>query len=237
VKAFERTLKALTRPRTGGVLVLVLFIILSLPAAAGKHSVVPLSKLADPGAPTLGPSSAKAVIVEFSDFQCPYCSLMAKTIEELTAKYPDQLRVVFMDRPLVEKMDDGISFHAYSELAHEAGAEAQVQGKFWEMEKWIFQRQEALFTRTRPGSEADLAGQLAELQAQLVKAGEELGLDATQMQAALDDHRHQKTIAQRLQKAQDLEINGTPTVFVNGRRIETGPEDVKKAVEKAVKKK
>ena len=75
--------------------------------------------------PSKGPKDAKVTIVEFSDFQCPYCGRGRKVMEEVVAKYGNKVRVVFRDFPL--------SFHDKAQKAAEAGQCANDQGKFWEM--------------------------------------------------------------------------------------------------------
>jgi len=196
--------------------------------------VLPGEKIIDPQAPVIGPAGAKAVIVEFADFQCPYCAVMARFVEQLQESAPQEIRVVWMDRPLDGMAEDGFAFHPYAMIAHEAAAEAQAQGKFWEMQQWIFLNQASLFPRERPRNIVDYELKLRALQQRLTDAGSELGLDKIKMRLALTNHLRRKEVSKRLTMAKDLEIYSTPTVFVNGVNLGYDPAAVKSAVEQAV---
>lgn len=219
------------------VLIMVLVLLAGCPgrkdSISGTTKPASADKLIDPTAPALGPEKAKAVIVEFVDFQCPACAQGSAIVETVRQKAPEEIRVVWMDRPLSEIQRDGISFHPYAELAHEAAAEAQAQGKFWEMKKWIFDHQREMFARERPKNQDRLDDQLSEIAGQLVAGGEQVGLDPAQLKAALADHRHRAAVEKRLAMAKALGINGTPTIFVNGQEIETY-DGLTAAVEKAL---
>ncbi len=110
--------------------------------------------------PMKGPADAKVTIVEFSDFQCPFCSRVVPTIEKILKDYPKQVRLFFRHNPL--------PFHQNAPLAAEAAVAAEAQGKFWEMHDKMFANQQAL----------DRAG--------LEKDAQEIGLDMTKFKAALD---------------------------------------------------
>src|SRR5579863_5914338 len=88
------------------------------------------------GHPSLGPATAPVTMVEFSDFQCPFCKRTEPTIKELRAKYGDKIRLVYLDFPL--------SFHNHSLDAAKAGRCANEQGKFWEMHDAMFADQAKL---------------------------------------------------------------------------------------------
>jgi len=212
-------------------------ILLTLVAAAEgtdadkKPKAVPEDKLIAPGAPSLGPAGAKAVIVEFSDFQCPYCSDMAVAIASWWRAFPEDIRVVWMDRPLVEKAQDGFPFHPFSMIAHEAAAEALEQGKFWEMQKWIFERQAGLFPFKRPENAKQIEEKREKVKGKLIDACDNLGIDSEKMKAALEDGRHREKIEQRLDMARALGVNGTPTVYLNGVEASYEPAELKKEVE------
>ena len=181
----------------------------------------------DAKAPSKGPAKAKATIVEYSDFQCPHCSRMAVEIEALQKKFPDQVRVVWMDFPL--------PFHAYAMIAHEAAAEAQAQGKFWEMQQWIFSNQGKVFAVTRHTTREELEANKAKVRQTLIDGGCELGLDRHQLTKSLDDHAHGETVMDRVAMGDAIGVTGTPTVFVNGVEIGYDFELVEAAVKKALK--
>jgi protein-disulfide isomerase len=197
---------------------------------------VPDAKLIDPGAPVEGPAKAAAVIVEFSDFQCPYCAGMYAFVSGLIKQAPEGIRVIWMDRPLAGAAMDGFPYHAYSMIAHEAGCEAAGEGKFNAFQAWVFENQASIFPPGRPADEADYEAKQEEVRQKIIGACAALGIDQARMQAALADHRWQATLNKRLAMAEKLKIYATPTVYVNGRGIGSDPEEVKKAVEKALGK-
>jgi len=143
--------------------------------------------------PTSGPATAPLVLVWFSDFQCPACAVVAPTIKTLRQEYGDRLHVVFKARPW--------SIHPDAVLAHRAAAEANAQGHFWEYE-------DALYT--------DIQALKRE---QLEAKATALGMDLARMRTALDTPEYQAHIEQDMAQADGLSIEGTPTFFVNGRRL------------------
>jgi len=212
-----------------------LALIAALAMAQGRSRTMRLDQLTDEKAPAMGPEDAPAVVVEFSDFQCPYCKRMDEMIKKWREESPGKIRVIFMDRPLVESYDDGYPFHPYAVLAHEAAAQANEEGKFWEMKDWIFKNRLHLFPRGRPVSDADYKAKLDDLSGKLVAGAAKLGLDPKKMHKALSERTHRDLIETRAKKAMRLAINSAPTVFVNGRRIGSDPAKIKAAIEAAIK--
>jgi len=117
------------------------------------------------GAPMHGNMAAPVTIVEFSDFECPFCSRVLPTIDKLMKAYPDKIRIFFKNNPL--------PFHADAPLAAQAGVAADMQGKFWAMHDMLFANQSAL-------GEADL-----------LRYAKALGLDV----ARFDRDRHDPKVA------------------------------------------
>lgn len=150
-------------------------------------------KLTKSAAEMRGPANAPVTIVEFSDFQCPFCRQAVKPLEDLLEARPGQVRLIFRSYPL--------DFHQYSEQAHEAALAAGAQGKFWQMHDLIFSNQ----------------GQLE--RADLLRYAEQLHLDVPVFQQALDTHAYAGAIAADRALGTQLDVNGTPTMFVNGERI------------------
>ena len=146
--------------------------------------------------PASGPPGAPITLVEFSDFECPFCKHAEPTVKALTDKYKKDLRVVWKNNPL--------PFHKHAMpaagLALEALAEKGVAG-FWAAHDKLFERSPAL-------EDADLEG-----------IGRELHLEPTKVHAALDSPRNKARIDEDQSLADDLNANGTPAFFVNGRRI------------------
>ena len=147
------------------------------------------------GSPTRGPDDAPVVIVEFADFECPFCQKMAPELDTLWDKRKDKVRFVYKFMPL--------TMHPHGEDAARAAIAAQLQGKFWEMHHQLFANGEHL-------EQQDLEG--------YAKA---VGLDVDKFRADM----HSKTVDDRLaadrKLADDLGVKGTPTIYVDGREVET----------------
>ena len=146
------------------------------------------------GSPSRGPESAPVTIVEFADFECPFCQRMAPELDELWEKRQESVRFVYKFMPL--------SMHAHAEIAARAAIAAQAQGKFWPMHRALFSHGERL-------EEGDLEGY-----------AKDIGLDVARFR---DDMRAPATTA-RLERdrklADDLGVKGTPTLFINGREFD-----------------
>ena len=162
--------------------------------SAEQTKVPPLVVIDLRDAPALGPPDAPITIVEFGDFQCPYCAQGAKVLRRLRTVYPDRVRWVFKHLPMS-------SIHPEAALAHEAAVAAQEQGKFWEMHDLLFQNQ----IRLRYDD--------------LISYARELGLDVAAFKQALDTRRYRARVRRDLNEARKQEIAGTPTYFVNGVRV------------------
>ncbi len=146
-------------------------------------------------APTWGKPDAPITLVEFSDFQCPYCARGTKVINQLKKKYGDRLRLVFKQNPL--------PMHKHAAKAAEASLCAEEQGGefFWKLADRMFENQNSL------GSEA------------LKKYAAAVGLDGAKFEQCLNSGRMTKRVQQDLAEAEELGIQSTPVFFVNGRLI------------------
>lgn len=140
--------------------------------------------------PSKGPENAPVTIVEFSDFQCPFCGKAKGTVDEVVKQYGDKVRLVFRHFPL--------SFHENAPKAAEAAACAQDQGKFWEMH-------DALYAN---------GGRLAP--ADLVEVARRVGLDVDRFRAELLDGAYAGRVARDEDAARAAGIASTPTFIVNG---------------------
>ncbi|MGM0575736.1 MAG: DsbA family protein [Myxococcota bacterium] len=140
-----------------------------------------------------GPKYAPVTIVEFSDFECPFCSKVMPTYEKIREEYGDDVRVVFKHNPL--------PFHEHAPLASQAALAAGAQGKFWEMHDVLFDNQKNL---TRPDLES---------------YAEELGLDMEEFRKALDEGTYAKKIEEDQALAERVKAKGTPNHYINGRRL------------------
>jgi len=143
--------------------------------------------------PSQGKPDAPVTIVEFSDFQCPHCAGVEKTLTELRTAYGDKLRIVYRNLPL--------SMHSFARAAAEAALCADRQGRFWEMHDQLFAHQQAL------------------LPADLAKYATAIGLDEDAFERCTREHETVKTLADDLLAAAQLGITGTPAFLINGRLI------------------
>ncbi len=144
------------------------------------------------GFPSIGPEDAPIVIVEFSDFQCPFCKrFFDETYKPLLAAYPDKIRFVYRNLPLT-------SIHAEAFPAAEAAMCANDQNSFWQYHDKIFERQAEL-------------GQPAYLQ-----FATDLGLDLSAFQECLGSNRYNEFIQKDMDFAATLGVQSTPTFFING---------------------
>ena len=141
--------------------------------------------------PSKGPADARITIVEFSDFQCPYCQRAAGTVDEVLAKYPGEVRFVYRHLPL-----DRI--HPNARGAAEAAACADEQGQFWAYHDKLFENNRALAKED------------------LLRYASDAGLDAGRFQACFDERRFKDKVEADLQAARAVGISGTPAFVVNG---------------------
>ncbi len=151
--------------------------------------------------PSFGPADAKVTIVVFSDFQCPYCREFAKTIRDnVSQKYPKDVRVVYQDFPIdaIHKWARGAA-----EAAHCLGQ--QKAEAFWAFHDWIFQHQQEV----DPGNLREKAVQIAKDQ----------NLDLAAAGSCIDSHATAQMVQRSIEVGRALQIQQTPTVFVNGRTI------------------
>jgi protein-disulfide isomerase len=144
-------------------------------------------------APARGNPKAPVTIVEFSDFQCPYCVRARPAVNKVRDAYGDRVRFVFRHFPL--------DFHAQAQKAGEATACAGEQGKFWELHDLLWENSSKL--------------QVADLKAHAAT----LGLDPAAFGACLDSGRHAALVEGDLAAGQGYGVSGTPAFFVNGRPL------------------
>ena len=171
-------------------------------------------KVAAAGRPAKGPENAPVTLIEFSDFQCPYCANLSKTLQRVVADYGNDVRLVYRQFPLTQ-------IHPYAEGAAEASLCAAEQGHFWEMHDLMFFDQRQL---TEEGLKADAA---------------KLQLDSTNFVQCLNSHRYAGKISEDLREGATLGVSGTPAVFINGRLL-TGAqsyEELAKVIQEELAKK
>ncbi len=140
--------------------------------------------------PARGPEDAKVTIVEFSDFQCPFCSRAHDTVEQVMQSYPGKVRLVFRQFPL--------DFHKQAPKAAEAALCANEQGKFWEYHDILFKNQEKL--------------EPAELKLHATATG----LDPAKFASCLDGSKFAGAVKSDTEAGKKAGVSGTPAFFING---------------------
>ena len=153
--------------------------------------------------PVLGKAKAKVTIIEFSDFQCPFCrAFWEDTLPELKREYIDtgKAKLVYRDFPL--------SFHDSAKPAAHAAQCANEQGKFWEMHDKMFEGQAARGSGTIQFSKTDITSW-----------AKEAGLEMNAFNSCMDSNRYEAEIDKDTQDGSAAGVDGTPTFFINGRRL------------------
>jgi protein-disulfide isomerase len=144
--------------------------------------------------PSRGPAGAAVTIVEFEDFQCPFCKRAQDIMEQVLARYKDRVRMVHRDLPLR-------TLHPASWKAHEAGRCAEEQGKFWEYRTLLY--------KNSPASSPE----------QLNSYASQVGLDVSDFTKCLDSGKFNAVVQKDEDEANRLGIQGTPVFFINGRLL------------------
>jgi protein-disulfide isomerase len=147
------------------------------------------------GAPVQGPAGAPVTLVEFSDFQCPYCARINPTVSALRERYGDKLRVVFRQFPLRQ-------LHPHAQKAAEAALCAGDQSEFWPMHDAIFASQQQM-------SVADMKAH-----------ADRLDLDTARFAACLDGEEKAEAVQKDLDAGRRAGVSGTPALFINGRPVQ-----------------
>lgn len=140
-----------------------------------------------------GDEKAKVTVVEFSDFECPYCTRAAAVANQIKENYPKNVRFVFRQFPL--------SFHQNAHLAAQASLAAAAEGKFWEYHDLLFENQKSLD------------------RASLEKYAEQVGLNMAKFKKALDDGTYKEAVDKDIELGNKVAVSGTPTMFINGKRV------------------
>jgi protein-disulfide isomerase len=154
----------------------------------------PRQKVAVAGHPAKGPKDAPIELIEFSDFQCPFCQRANPTVEQVLKTYGDRIHFVYRHFPLPN--------HPNARPAAEAAACADEQGRFW-------QYHDQLFANATRLTDADLKEHAAAA-----------GLDASRFTECVDGHRFKNQIDQDIREGNEVGVTGTPAFFVNGRSLE-----------------
>ena len=144
--------------------------------------------------PVLGAANAPVTLIEFSDFQCPFCARVMPTLKKVKDTYGDRVRIVWKDFPLT-------SIHPQAFKAAEAGQCAREQGKFWELHDRLFANQQAL----QPEA--------------LKEHAAAVGLDLAKFNACFDASKYGERVQQQMSAGAELGVGSTPSIFINGRLV------------------
>jgi protein-disulfide isomerase len=163
-----------------------------------EHALKPPPILADPveiniqGDPVIGPANAKVTIVEFSDFQCPFCAAAVTQARMILDRFPNDVRLVYKQFPL--------DFHTQSFLAAEASVAAHSQGKFWEMHNRLYANYKVISAQN------------------ILVWAKEIGLDMPKFIADVDGGKYKQAVENEMKQGEVAGVQGTPSFFFNGRR-------------------
>ena len=149
------------------------------------------------GAPTKGKANAPVTLVEFSDFQCPYCQAAAPVLKQVEEKFGDKVQIVYRQYPIP-------SLHPFALKAAEASLCANEQGKFWEMHDAMFADQKKLAV------------------SDLKATANRLGINSKKFDACLDAGRYVEQVQNDQREAERSGVSGTPAMFINGQYVEGG---------------
>lgn len=159
-----------------------------------------------------GNKNAPVTVVEFSDFQCPYCAKFAPTINEVLKAYPNEVKFVYKDFPL--------SFHKQARNAAKAARAAGEQGKFWEMHDLIFEKYNLL------------------TEEMFKEFATKLNLDINKFTADFSSNKYDQSIQQDINLGRQAGVTGTPSLYMNGKRMRGRSfNDFKEAIESNLKQK
>jgi len=171
----------------------------------------PVFKISTKDQPSLGNANAAVTIVAFTDYQCPSCAAIHPALERLVKESGDKVRLVARDFPL--------SQHAEAFKAAEAAEAAREQGKYWEYVQVLLQNQSSLSVE------------------KLKSYATQLGLDRTRFDAALDSRKFAEMVQTDLDDGIKLGLKGTPSFFINGRRVTAKSyEELKESINAALTK-
>jgi protein-disulfide isomerase len=156
--------------------------------------------------PSKGAVKPLVTLVEWADFECPFCGVAAPLLKNVVEKYPEQVRLVFKHYPL--------SAHQHSETAARAAVAAQRQGKFWPI-------QQALFENQKAGLD----------EANVLKLAREAGLDMKAFESDIASEATADSVARDRKQADELGLEGTPMIYINGRYFSLDHFDLRQDLE------
>jgi len=177
----------------GIAVIVVLIFIFGGPVTGFYLFGLPDAPAGDDGRPYKGNPDAKILVVEYSDFQCPACGAAYSPVKNIVNEFQDEIRFEYRHFPL--------SYHIFAFKAAVAAEAAGDQGKFWEYHNKLYENQEHL------------------LKEDLIRYAEELDLDMEKFKAVLESNEKDELIIADSQQGRELGVGGTPSFFVNGKKV------------------
>lgn len=192
-------------------------------SGGNKQSAVFIETLVRPDSPTLGSADAPVTLVEFLDPECESCAAFAPVVKKIMSQYDGKVRLVVRYMPL----------HPNSLRAAALTEAAGEQGKYWQMQDYLFQKQGEWGTKHGPPS----AAPPPDINALFDKYATDMGLDLAKVKASVSENRFQEKFQRDLKDGQALGVRQTPTFFVNGRRLARFSEaDLRALIDDELKK-
>ena len=146
-----------------------------------------------------GSPDAAVTMLEYGDFECPYCAMARPVLESIVAEYPDTIRLIYRHFPIT-------TIHPHAFLAAEAAEAAGAQGTFWKLHDMLFTHQQQLEYQD------------------LLRYAQAIGLDVARFDQELQAHSYRDAVKLDFRRGVQDGVNGTPTIFINRRRYD-GPRD------------
>jgi protein-disulfide isomerase len=171
-------------------------------------------KIRTDGEPVKGPANAKITLVEFSDFQCPYCAQAAAKLDQILSKHPADVRLVYKQYPIS-------MIHPQANFAARASLAANLQGKFWPLHDLMFKNNEKLSPEN------------------ITAWAKQVGINMDKFNKDVQSPAIKKAVEHGVAEADEIGVLGTPTVFLNGQRYngELDPAEFGKVIDEELKKK
>ncbi len=166
---------------------------------------------------SIGSTAPKVTVVEFSDFQCPFCKQAQPTVESVLAKHSDNVKLVYRHYPLIQT-------HQFAMDAATAAEAAGKQGKFWQFHDVLFANQ------------PDIVNPDSFKREKLIEYAKNIGLNIDQFVKDLDSDSIRQRVLTDRDDGNKVGINATPTFFVNGKKLEKGFIELEAAVESILKR-
>lgn len=188
----------------GGIIVAVVVVLIVVAKYAASTKPTPTEALLRDNSHYSGSAEAAATLIEFGDFQCPACGQAEPVISQIRQEYGDRLKFVYRNFPL--------SFHQHAPLAAQAAEAAALQSKFWEMHDLLYANQATWSAMSDPTE-------------QFKSYAQQLSLDVAKFSNDLTSQAVKDTVKADQRDGEALGISGTPTFYLNGKKLDSWSHD------------